>query len=433
MSNKVKTILIVSGGLVVILGGLFIFLSGDDNQPQTLRGELVFWGVFEDSEVIKPLINDFNEVHPKLKIRYFEKNYQTYENDILEAMAAGGGPDIFMIHHTWLSRYTDKIWAAPLELLNLKYLQDNFVDVVADDFVREAYVYALPLNVDTLALYYNKDIFNTNGIPQPPTTWEEFIEVVEKLTIKDERGNIVRAGAAMGTAYNINRSTDILSLLMLQTGSQMIGDNRKSATFNKAVSFEGETYRPGEQALQFYTDFANPLKSIYTYNSRMFYSLDAFSEGEAAMMINYSYHLPTIRAKSPYLNFDVAPVPQIKNSPKSINYANYWGLVVSKNSQNYQAAWQFINWLGQRESAQKYLELAKKPTARRDLVSWQKEDADLGVFAEQSLSAHSWYQVDNQTIEQYLADMIKSVVLGEATIKEAINKAANQVSLLMKK
>jgi len=218
---------------------------------------------------------------------------------------------------------------------------------------------------------------------------------------------------------------------MLQSGTQMVNSQKTRATFERSVDLDGERFYPGERALEFYIDFANPLKSIHTWNTRMHYSIDAFYEGQAAMMFNYSYHIPTIRAKSPYLNFAVSEMPQIDSVSADINYANYWGLTVSHNSQDFEPAWQFIVWLTQKEQAQKYLELAKKPTARRDLVDSQKDDPDLGVFAEQSLTARSWYQVDNSVIETILADMIESVVRGEATIKDAILRAVNQVNLLM--
>jgi len=394
--------------------------------------QLEFWGVYDDSGVWHDLISEFRKEYPKTKIKYYKKTFSTYEKDLLEAMATGRGPDIFMMHNTWLPKYKDKIVAASSELITLKEVQDNFVDVVIDDFTSGGSIAALPLSVDTLALYYNKDVFNTLGIPQPPTTWEAFSEDVKKITTKDERGNIVRAGVALGTARNINRSTDILSLLMLQSGVKMTDQERNQASFGQPLDYQGEKYYAGERSLEFYTDFANPLKSVYTWNNRMHYSIDAFYEGKAAMMLNYSYHIPTIRAKASYLNFGVAPMPQIKTSTNDINYANYWGLAASHNSDAPQRAWQFIVWLAQKENSQKYLEKTKKPAARRDLILEQKDDPDLGVFAEQSLTAYSWYQVDNLTIEKHLADMIESIVTGEATLKEAINKAVNQITLLMK-
>ncbi len=428
---KQKTTILYTLVVPMLIFGLAAAFPGCKEDPFK-DVELEFWGVFDDSDVFSQLIDEFNEEYKHITINYYKKNYQTYEKDLLEAMATGRGPDMYMIHHTWVPRYEEKIIAAPSELITLKDFQDNFVDVVYDDFVLDGYITAIPLSVDTLALYYNKDIFNTNGIPQPPQTWEEFLTVVEEITTKDERGNIVQAGAALGTARNVNRSTDILALLMLQSGAKMTNDNKTGATFNSSVTSGNSTFNPGERALEFYTDFANPLKTSYTWNTRMHYSIDAFYEGKVAMMFNYSYNLPTIRAKSPYLNFGISQMPQIKDSSKDINYANYWGLTASANSDASNEAWQFIVWLADRDNAQKYLESAEKPTARRDLVNWQSSDKDLGVFAKQSLTAHSWYQVDNSTIEQYLADMIESIVLSESTIKDAVNKAVNQVTLLMK-
>ena len=429
--SKIKTTTLYTLIVPIIFLGLTAALPGC-KEPISKEVELEFWGVFDDSDIYKPLIEDFNASFPKIKINYYKKTYQTYEKDLLEAMAGGRGPDIFMLHHTWLTRYEDKIWAAPSELITLKELADNFVDVVYTDFVSDGYITALPLSIDTLALYYNKDIFNTAGLPQPPTTWEEFLTDVEKLTIKDERDNIIRAGAALGTARNVNRSTDILALLMLQSGAQMVNEQRTQATFVQKVNLNGKDFYPGQRSLEFYTDLANPLKPVYTWNTRMDYSMDSFSEGKAVMMLNYSYQMPIIRAKSPYLNFGIAAMPQIETSTNNINYANYWGLTTSHNCQNPNEAWQFIVWLTDKENAQKYLELSEKPTARRDLILGQKDDSELGVFAEQTLTAYSWYQVDNSAIENILADVIESVVLGTATIQEAINKAASDITLLMK-
>ncbi len=416
--------------LPVFVFGLAAALPGCKEPIKEVN--LEFWGVYDDSDIWRSLIEDFNEEFPRTKINYYKKTYSSYEKDLLEAMATGRGPDIFMLHNTWLPKYEDKIVAAPTDLITFRDVQDDFVDVVIDDFTSDGLITALPLSIDTLALYYNKDIFQTLGIPQPPPTWEKFLEDIEKITQRDERGNIVRAGAALGTARNINRSTDILSLLMLQSGVKMVSDSKTEATFDDAVILKGERYDAGERALEFYTDFASPLKSAYTWNNRMHYSLDAFYEGKVAMMFNYSYHIPTIRAKAPYLNFGVASMPQIETATNDVNYANYWGLTVSRNSEESQGAWQFITWLAKKENSQKYLELAGKPAARRDLVLSQENDPDLGVYAQQALTAYSWYQVDNLAIEQYLADMIESIVIGESTLEEAINKAANQISLLMK-
>src|SRR4030043_2137707 len=122
------------------------------------------------------------------------------------------------------------------------------------------------------------------------------------------------AGASIGTVKNINRGSDILMMLMLQTGAEMINLKRGEATFDEQVSAGGQMYQPGLNSLQFYTNFADPSKKSYTWNNYLDYSIDAFSQGKSAMMINYSFHISTIKAKQPHLRFGIAPVPQPKDS-----------------------------------------------------------------------------------------------------------------------
>ncbi|MBU1136915.1 extracellular solute-binding protein, partial [Patescibacteria group bacterium] len=323
--KKNKSIILYGFFIPIFIFGLAAALPGCKETPPP-EVNLEFWGVYDDSDAYQELIIKFNQEFPRTKITYYKKTYETYEKDLLEAMATGRGPDIFMIHNAWLPRYSDKISFAPESIVPIRQFQADFVDVVINDFLFNGSVAALPLSVDTLALYYNRDIFNTAGIPQPPATWSEFLDDVEKITVKDDRDNVILSGAALGTVRNINRSTDILSLLMLQSGLEIFNKESRSATFDEPVSINNERYYAGERALEFYTDFANPLKSVYTWNNQMHYSADAFYEGKTAAMFNYSYYIPTIRALAPYLNFGVAAMPQIGISSKSVNYANYWGM-----------------------------------------------------------------------------------------------------------
>jgi multiple sugar transport system substrate-binding protein len=306
--------------------------------------------------------------------------------------------------------------------------KDTFVDVAVQELTDGGEIYAIPLYIDTLALYYNKDIFDTEGVAQPPKTWNDFITTVERLTRFDNEGHIERAGAAIGTSRNVNRSTDILSLLMLQSGVEMVNDDFTLATFSEPV--QGQNV--GEIALQFYTDFANPTKRVYTWNDEMFYSIDAFFTGQTAIMFNYSHHVKTLREKAPRFRFDVAPMPQIEDS-ETINYANYWAPTVSEFSEAPVAAWRFLKYLSSPEGVIPYLNASERPVARRDLVEEQSIETELGVFAEQALSAFSWYQADNSAVETIFADMIDDINLNRASIREALSDAETKVNLIMQR
>lgn len=426
--TKSRLLIIGIGVLIVavILGALFL-----GRKPRVVNQDvnLEVWGIFDDSDVWRKIIADFEGKFPGVSVTYRKKTLEDYEKELVNAFAAGRGPDIWYFHNTWLPKHRDKITPLPEGRLTITDYKRSFVDVVSNDFVQDNVIYASPLFVDTLALYWNKDIFFANGLTAPPVTWVQFNEAVKHLTKLDERGNISRAGAAIGSAENVNRSPDILSLLMLQSGVSMTDSSFRTATFNYPVNVGGRSVNGGEQALRYYTDFARAGADVYTWNPSLHYSIDAFYEGSAAMMLNYSYHVPTIKAKSPFLNFDVAKMPQISPDGPVINYANYWGLTVSKNTASPKVAWDFVLFAASR--SEDYLASTRRPAAQLALIEKQKNDLEVGVFATQNLTAKSWYQADNNAIDSIFARAIEAVVRGEMSPGQAVEQAAGQVTLIM--
>ncbi|MFZ1654963.1 MAG: extracellular solute-binding protein [Candidatus Moraniibacteriota bacterium] len=446
---------------IFLLGGSLLTLSGC-GEPEAVpyAVSLEVWGTFDDSDAFNQVANEYKKLNPYVReVKYRKLAPETYKEDLLDAMAAGNGPDIFMLRNTWLSNFADKAVPAPETMFTEKTVRDVFVDVVAEDFLdAEKRVMAVPLSVDSLALYYNKDIFNAAGITAPPKTWEELVAMVPLLVKQDEFGNINQAAVALGAGENVNRSSDILLTLMQQYGAS-ITDTHFSEQMDR-------------QALEFYTQFSRLGLPTYTWNQRQHYSIDAFYEGTLGMMINYSYHYPTIRQKNAKLNFAVAPLPQFKDRAP-VNFANYWGFAVAKNktqvtdpsrpqatlsTENYQQArvheaWQFLAYLtlphptgvlqltnafsGKTadfplplDPAKKYIDLTKKPAARRDLIDAQKDDVVLSPFVAGNLIAKSWKPGNTEQAEGLLVEVISAVVRGERTINEALSILDNRITQL---
>ena len=381
-SNRLVYVLI--GGIAFLVFVTLIILLSNVGGEQQSREEVTieFWGVFDDIGVMEESIKGYEALNPNVTVKYTVFPYADYELAVVNALAAGRGPDVWMIHHTWLPKHIDKLAPAPDNVageeepfFTVARFQQEFVDVAAADLLADDRVWAMPLYVDTLALYYNKDLFGSAGIALPPKTWTEFNNVIPQLVRKDSNQNIVQAAIPIGTARNVNRSTDILMMLMLQNGVQMTGDQGRGATFAKSV--DGQPV--GENALTYYTDFAMPTKQVYTWNDAQNYSVDAFAAGTAAMTLNYSHQIPLVRAKNPRLNFAVAPAPQHDVS-NARNYASYFAAAVTRNSEQSDDAWRFVRYLTQPEGIIPYLNASLRPTARRDLVEQQKHDPDLGVF-----------------------------------------------------
>lgn len=443
--------------------------------------KLEIWGMLDDKDAIGEIIDNYRKINPNVaEVEYKKISANTYEKELTDALASGQGPDIFMIHNDWVPNFKNKIVPVPKTgvagLVTEQKFKSNFVDVVAADFMKGGEIYAMPLSVDSLALYYNRDLFNQAGIVAPPKDWNEFIEDVRKLTKVDAYGEVQQSGAAIGTAYNINRSTDLLNLLMLQNNTLMTDESGRVAFDSSLLAANGESFSPGENALNFYTQFAKSGSLNYTWNPRLHYSIDAFSEGTAAMMFNYSWHLKTIVEKSPKLNFAIAPVPQFDNNNR-VNFANYWGYAVAKNktpvsagadqtNPNFQnitnddrvkEAWLFLSYLTTKpdgsfisapsstvtgtgkttdpnfDPASAYIKKMEAPAARRDLVEIQKGDPKIGVFAADNLISKSWTQADPNATESIFAEMIDQVNKGQLTVSEALKAAAQRVGRLATK
>jgi ABC-type glycerol-3-phosphate transport system substrate-binding protein len=187
-------------------------------------------------------------------------------------------------------------------------------------------------------------------------------------------------------------------------------------------------YNPGLEALRFYTDFANPNKEVYCWNNDMPDSLEAFTSGSLAMFIGYSFNVEQIKAQSPKLNFGIANLPQIEGNSLEINFANYWVDSVSKKSKHANEAWDFVQFLTKEENAKLYLAKTKKPTALKSLISSQTDSEDLGVFAEQILSAKSWYHGKNiVTAESAIGEMINLALTVTDKLQDVLSDGANKV------
>jgi multiple sugar transport system substrate-binding protein len=415
---------------------------------------LTIWRVFDDDETFTDLLSNYRAIHPNVSFEYRELRFDEYEDELIRAFAEGEGPDIFSVHNTWIGAYESLISPMPDSVtipysetrgtikketvytlqeeptISQRSLRNDYVDVVAQDVIRdykpssnadtESRIFGLPLSVDTLALYYNRDLLNAAGIPEAPSTWTEFQSQVEDLTRIGANDEILQTGAAIGSSRNVERAFDIVSILMMQNGTQM-ADERGRATF----AAETEAGFLGIEAMRFYTDFANPLKTVYTWNEDQEDSFDAFTSGDVAFFFGYSYHYDLIEDANEKLNFSVTELPQIDGG-KTVNYANYWVETVAKSTEHEDWAWDFVEFAASEDQVTNYLEAADKPTGLRSLISTQLEDEKLSIFSNQTLTSESWYTGSDAVVaEEALLDLIDAFLSGadqERAIKDAQNK-----------
>jgi multiple sugar transport system substrate-binding protein len=433
MNLSKNQIIILSAVGLIILIFVLIFLGvlpgkkqNNSSSPTSFQQKIVakisFWTYDENPQNFNSLIQSFKNQGIEITIRNFD-SYESYNSALLQAMAVGQAPDIFMIPSTEIPVFANKINPLSTTQLPLVTLQNLFPQIVINDMVVKNNIYGLPLSIDTLALIYNRDLFNKAGIVSPPDNWVSFVDLVKKLTLKDENGEIVQAGTALGTTSNIHHATDILYALLLQAGSPITKNGQAVLTDN-----------PSQMAFQFYLQFAKPTSTYYSWNANLPNSLDAFAQNKVAMIFDFQKSIAEITAKNNFINYGIAPLPQLStSSPIWVVPARYSVFTVSRQSKNYSIAWNIIYTLTTNQNqADQYVTLTGKPPALSSLIQKYLNDPNLTVFAKQALYAKSWYGPNRTTLDQTFENALDALLnANQMEFINILNQTQSKITALI--
>src|SRR3989344_5034 len=163
-------------GVLVFSGA--IPLGGDEEVGGA--GTVVLWGTTKNSAISEAL-KEFNDANPTFVVRYVEKSPVSFDDDLLEALASGNGPDIIFLPENLVFHYANKIATIPFVNYPLAAFKNNFASA-GEVFLTSNGVLALPMTVDPLMMYYSRSMLDANAIVYPPATWEELTALVPKIT-----------------------------------------------------------------------------------------------------------------------------------------------------------------------------------------------------------------------------------------------------------
>lgn len=416
---------LIFGAIGTVVAIAFLMVTGvlpglRDRTPPPFT--LTVWG-FDHPEVWRAIEQRYRqEAVESATIAYVPKDERSYEGELLDALAGGGGPDMFILKDAWLVKHRGKI--RPLEEGALGYRERDLKTVFADGVTpsltgEQGSLLGTPLAFDTLALFFNRDHFNSANIPAPPRTWEELLDANQKLTVLSPVGGIVRSGIALGTASNIDHAAEIVAALILQSGGELIDAGGKRSLINRPET---------ATALAFYTTFANSTNRAYSWNAFFERSLRAFARGETAIAIGYAADVPGVAALNPQLNFDVAPLPQRGGLRTAVNFGRFSVLAVSRTSTQNEQAWRFLLWLQSKEAHKFYVDALGLPPARRDLVTTKPPRDYLTPFYDQVLSARILPAGAGDSLTGILDDMIEAVINRRLNITQAVARADQQLN-----
>src|SRR3990167_6453900 len=160
MKQNLQKQIIMTLLAALALFGTGLSCGGGEKADVTLQ----MWKRFDSTDKWQDIISAYGEYRAGVKIVYTQKPADTYERDLLDAMAAGKGPDIFSLQNGSLPRFRDKISPTPADIMPLRSYLDTFVKVAADNFVEGTNIYAIPSAMDVLALFYNRQHLASAGL-----------------------------------------------------------------------------------------------------------------------------------------------------------------------------------------------------------------------------------------------------------------------------
>jgi ABC-type glycerol-3-phosphate transport system substrate-binding protein len=434
MKGKNFQIIVLVVFIIAAIFGVLVFSGAIPIGQQNTsggQGTVVLWGTFP-AEAIAPLIENFNQAHQTFVVKYVEKSADTFDQDLLEALASGTGPDMFFLPDNLVYHYKNKILTVPYTSFPLSTFQNSFAEA-GEVFLTSTGVLAFPMDIDPLVMYYNRGMLDTAGITAPPVYWGDVVNMVPKLTQKDASGNIVKSAVALGQFANITHAKDILSALFMQGGNPIISEDPQNA--GSFISRLGDLVGKYDLStiLQFYTEFADPLQNVYSWNRSFSSSSDAFSSENLAFYFGYGSELQSLVNKNPNEDFLPASFPQIKGSAFKLTFGRVTGIAISSFSKNISTAITAAGLMSSANFAAQFDAALGVAPARRDLLSSVPSGVASAVLYPSALYAKSWLDPSSADTDNIFQGMVENVLSNSMTPQEAIKDASDKLDLLLAK
>ena len=289
---------------------------------------------------IKSTAKLYEAANPGTKINVTILPWEQYEQKLQLAITGGKTPDIFQASSTALRlvesgkvlRLDDRIANDPILSDSSKFRTSAF-DLAKFD---GTHIDAFPLGtLCGMQLFYNQDLFDQAGVTYPTATWtwDDFLEAAKKLTVV-KGGKTTQWGTTLGYLrgwdggwQSIAASNGMTSFLDSSSGTPRLALEQPQV----------------EATWQFLQDMIFKHKVAPTMATEEIFkqSGNSFQSGKTAMIVDGCWQMGPYDTAIKNLGMMTLPVG---TSGKSVGPV--WGtnMIIAKDSQNADTAWDFLRW-----------------------------------------------------------------------------------------
>lgn len=366
--------------------------------------------------VTKTLIPEWQQKRPDIEIKYETVPHSDFEKKLLTALAAGTGPDMYQTWDPNVPLYVKNKRMAPVipEAFGYKTQEElikAFMPGSLKAFIIEGKLYGVPLEYNTLSLWYRSDIYREVGLDpnKPPKTWDQLGEYAAKCTVR-EGEKMVRAGFQWPWKSNIWYMITFVPIVR-QAGGDLVDATGTRSQANT---------EPVQRAMQIYADMVFKYKAA----DPAFVIENDFANGRWVSQISGIYFMPAVLKQNPKLkygeNFRVGQLPQIEGGkPSTILYAWLW--TVNPASKLQREAWEWISFMSEHGAG-----WFKNVGYIQPRLGWldspeAKENPALPVFLEDfKYGEYLPRTVVYQEMETLLGQAIERVIMQKIPIKDSL-------------
>lgn len=425
-NSTLQNIILAIFGAGIVIGILFfsgkINIGGGTSETGP-TGNVTIWGTVP-RQTMKVMTDYWKSQNKGLSLEYVEKTTESLQDDLVNALASGKGPDVFIVPPGQVFQNMDRITVIPFTAYPKDVFNQNFTEINNQLITNEGLL-AFPAYINPMIMFYNRDILTNAFISSVPKTWQELDVLIPRLVKRNDAGVIQQAAVALGTGNNIKNGVDLIYTKLLQAK-------------NPIVSQSGEQWFPTFDSdirtiINWYIQYTQSSSSLYSWNASLPQDVDMFTAGNLAFYFGYPSEITTIRAKNPNLNFSVAMMPQNDDVYKA-TYGELYSVAVSKVSQNKNAAIAVASMLTSTESLE-YLVSGNffVPTRRSLLQNRPVDNPEQAMIIDSGVISKSFLNPNPSAVKQLINTNISHINSGTRDFSQAITSIVNGFRDLLKR
>jgi len=320
--------------LLLTLSVLFVGCGDKNNKEDKIVIKYGLWDSVQEP-VFRDLADQFEKENPNIEIEIENTPYSQYWTKLQASSTGGVAPDVIWMNGPSIMKYTEHKMLLPLDEMVKKDSIDlgKYVKGIKELYNYKGVQYGIPKDVDSQALWYNKDLFDKAGVPYPKNdwTWDDMkkaaIEIQSKL--EGVYGIAIPFYDDQGSFYNI----------IPQNDGFIISEGKKTSGYGNPEAIK---------AIQMMRDLidekASPDYTTILENK----ATEMFQSEKVAMTYQGSWRASPLNSDEKInTHIGVVKMPKIKKSTTVVHGIGY---AITKGTKHPEASWEFIKFLASKKA-----------------------------------------------------------------------------------